>query len=184
MRATHLCLLGRPLLANTSGEQLLTGLFAFTLSSFRNPILQAVGPECGRLHFINLEKYYFLMTLGDSSLPIAAAAATSQSSLFVFLFIVWSTKRLLWTLCCLSIELLPLNTMALSFGCHGEPGSNIHTSLQGVITAKYMVLLVTPRQHLVSGIRLTHPLARVCTKAHSQGGNTYPCSQMSLPSLS
>lgn len=52
----YLCLLGRPLLANTSSEKLLPWAVLPSPPSFRNPILQAVGLECGRLHFINLEK--------------------------------------------------------------------------------------------------------------------------------
>lgn len=43
-----------------SGLLLLTSVGLLSLTSFRNPILQAVGLECGLLHFINLKKKLFL----------------------------------------------------------------------------------------------------------------------------
>lgn len=101
------------------------------------------------------------MTLGDSSLPIAAAPAASQSPMFVFLFIVRSMKSLVWAVWYISV--------ALCFGCLGDlesiksPGSH-HWKVPGASG--------TPGQHLVSGIRLANLFARVCAKARSQDGNT------------
>lgn len=52
-----------------SGLLLLTSVGLLSLTSFRNPILQAVGLECGLLRFINLKKFIFNVSYNLFSLP-------------------------------------------------------------------------------------------------------------------
>lgn len=145
-------------------------------TSLRNPILQAVGLECGLLHFINLKKILFLMT------PVAKASCTPSChprgralclGSFCHQGYEWPAVGSMW------LQSFAIKHPAFSSGCRHEKGS----SLGAFVFVIYWAVPSVPSdaQKILGGLRGSD---QFCSLTYMSKIETSPISRLSYSSLS